>query len=261
MFHSKELIRPTMTITCRDHKVIQSLFRWTVSIPNWVTVNLLKTKFRLIHYHNHLLLVFSPCKSVPFRRHQLKILLKFHSLWLSLRAKDFSKSLLLLLCCTYRFTALSNWKHQKLPGAANLSMSSGKCRLIKHALAPYRSSQEMQYLQARHLKFSIISSVQPYLPELKTNSTILGTGAHSFNSPSGRNPFKTNSDAGKANFWYSSASRENQEQLALKILSREWHWRLTQSAPLVTFNYTNSAITSLTYILYLVILYMAEFIF
>ena len=195
-----------------------------------MTFNLLKTEFittitfslSLAHVNLHLSEEISLRSCWNF----------INSLWLSLRAKDFSMCLLLLLCCTYSFTALSNWKHQKLSGAENLSMSSGKCA----ALAPYYSLQEMQHFQARHLKFSIISSVQTYLPELKTNSTILGTGAHSFNSPSGSNPFKTNSDAVKPNFWYSSASRENQEQLALKILSRKWQWWLTQSAPLVTFN-------------------------
>ena len=87
----------------------------------------------------------------------------------------------------------------------------------------------MQYLQARHLKLSSISSLQPFLPELNTNSTILGTGAHKFNSSSGSNPFKTNSDAGKASFWYSSASRENQEQVAVRVYSVNVIKRMTYS--------------------------------
>ena len=99
-------------------------------------------------------------------------------------------------------------------------MSSGKCvklcRFIAHALAPYCSSHNMQYLHARHLKFSIMSSVQPFLPELKTNSTILGTGAQSFSSSSGSNPFKTNSEAGKASFCIPPLQEKARNWLSLR---------------------------------------------
>ena len=72
----------------------------------------------LLVYYNYLLLVFSPSKSAPFRWDQLKVLLKIQEFSLTFSAaKDFSMCFLLLLCCTYLFTALSNSKHQKLSGA------------------------------------------------------------------------------------------------------------------------------------------------
>ena len=135
----------------------------------------------LLVYYNYLLLVFSPSKSAPFRWDQLKVLLKIQEFSLTFSAaKDFSMCFLLLLCCTYLFTALSNWKHQKLSEAENLWMSSGKCvklwRLITHALTSYCSSHKMQaFLHSSHFYLNW-RQTQPFLEQVPTIS-ILPQGA------------------------------------------------------------------------------------
>lgn len=118
----------------------------------------------------------------------------------SFLAKVFSMPLLLLDCLTYRPTALSNWKHQKLSGDENLAMSSGRwmrlCNVIKHSETSYVSSIRMQYLQHNFWKVSIISTVHPFWPQLKTNSTILGSGAQTSPCSGDSSPSRTNSEAG-----------------------------------------------------------------
>lgn len=118
----------------------------------------------------------------------------------SFRAKVFSMPLLLLDCLTYRPTALSNWKHQKLSGEENLSMSSGRwtrlCNVIKHSVAPYVSSTKMQNLQHNFWNISAISAVHPFSPQLKTNSTIRGSGAQTSPCSGDNSPSRTNSEAG-----------------------------------------------------------------
>ena len=113
----------------------------------------------------------------------------------------------------YLSTAFSNWKHQKLSGDENRDISSCRwvrlCRVMTHSEGPYLSSTRIQCLQLRAFKCVISSAVKPFLPQLKMSSTIRGIGAHTSYSSGGRSPFNTNSDAGKANFWYSSAVKQN----------------------------------------------------
>lgn len=113
----------------------------------------------------------------------------------------------------YLSTAFSNWKHQKLSGDENRHISSYKCvklcRVITHSEGPYLSSTRIQCLHLRAFKCVISSVVKPFLPQLKMSSTIREIGAHTSFSSGGRSPFNTNSDVGKANFWYSSAVKQN----------------------------------------------------
>jgi len=78
---------------------------------------------------------------------------------------------------------------------------------------PYLSSTRIQCLQLRAFRCAIVSQVQPFLPQLKMSSTIRRIGAHTSYSSAGRSPSNTNSDAGNASFWYSSAIEQNNAKI------------------------------------------------
>ena len=87
------------------------------------------------------------------------------------------------------------------------------CRVMTHSEGPYLSSTRIQCLQLRAFRCAIVSLVQPFLPQLKMSSTIRVIGAHTSYSSAGRSPSNTNSDAGNASFWYSSAIEQNNAKI------------------------------------------------
>ena len=83
-------------------------------------------------------------------------------------------------------------------------------RVITHSEGPHLSSARIQCLQLRALRCAISSLVRPFLPQLKKSSATWGIGVHTSYSSAIRIPSNTNSDAGKASFWYSSAVEQRQ---------------------------------------------------
>ena len=144
-----------------------------------------------------------------------------HISWLTLFLEELQKLSSALSPCKSVFNVLLRgplsvpvdrslkWKAPIIVRRGNRSTSSKRWSRLStvtlQLLSPWSSSTRMLCRRIRRCASSSISAVHPYLPAPNTSSVSRATSIQMWYSSSGSNPPSTYSEAGKANFWSSSA--------------------------------------------------------